>query len=109
MKWVRAVDPKTGEKVFHVCPWQADGIAGMENAEGDELLEDLLQQMYKVVKPYWHRWKPGEMAIWDNWRCLHAAGGHDPAYGRDAHRTTILGDYGLGRFEHSRRPEALAG
>jgi len=110
----RAVHPavwqrKTGEKVFHVCPWQADGIVGMENAEGDALLEALIQQMYAVMQPYWHVWKPTDMAIWDNWRFVHAAGGHDPAYGRDAHRTTILGDYGLGRFEHSRRPAEAVG
>jgi len=110
----RAVHPavwqrKTGEKVFHICPWQADGIYGMENAEGDALLEDLLQQMYAVMQPYWHQWKPTDMVIWDNWRFLHAAGGHDPASGRDAHRTTILGDYGFGRFEDSRRPVEVAG
>ncbi|MDG2002010.1 MAG: TauD/TfdA family dioxygenase [Novosphingobium sp.] len=106
----RAVHPavwqreKTGEKVFHVSPWQADGIYGRENEEGDAQLEELIGQMHAVVQPYWHHWQPNEMAIWDNWRCVHSAGGHDPAYARDAHRTTILGDYGLGRFENSRRP-----
>jgi taurine dioxygenase len=107
----RAVHPavwqrKTGEKVFHVSPWQADGIFEQENAEGDALLEALIGQMHAVVQPYWHVWKPAEMAIWDNWRLVHSAGGHDPAYARAAHRTTILGDYGLGRYEHSRRPAA---
>jgi taurine dioxygenase len=105
----RAVHPavwqrKSGEKVFHVSPWQADGVYGQENAGGDALLEALIGQMHAVVQPYWHVWKPTDMAIWDNWRFVHSAGGHDPAYARNVHRTTILGDYGLGRFEHSRRP-----
>lgn len=110
----RAVHPavwqrETGEKVFHVSPWQADGIAGMENAQGDALLEELIGQMKAVMQPYWHVWKATDMAIWDNWRFVHSAGGHDPAFARDAHRTTILGDYGLGRFEHSRRPAQAIG
>ncbi|MCB2059769.1 MAG: TauD/TfdA family dioxygenase [Novosphingobium sp.] len=87
---------KTGEKVLHVSPWQADGIAGQETSEGDALLEELIQQMYAVMKPYWHDWKTTDMLIWDNWRFLHSAGGYDPQYGRDVRRTTIQGDYGLG-------------
>jgi taurine dioxygenase len=110
----RAVHPavwrrKTGEKVFHVSPWQADGIFGQENARGDALLEALIGQMHAVMRPYWHVWKPTDMVIWDNWRFVHSAGGHDPAHARDAHRTTILGDYGLGRFEDSRRPAEAVG
>jgi taurine dioxygenase len=40
------------------------------------------------------------MVIWDNWRMLHAVSGHDPSYERIMYRTTIKGDYGLGRFEN---------
>lgn len=90
--WTR----ETGEKVLHVCPWQADGIAGMEGPEGDALLEELIQEMLSVIQPYWHEWKPTDMAIWDNWRFIHSAGGYPPQYARDAQRTTIQGDYGLG-------------
>ena len=39
------------------------------------------------------------MLIWDNWRMLHSVTGHDPGVTRCIHRTTIKGDYGLGRFE----------
>jgi taurine dioxygenase len=87
---------RTGEKVFHVSPWQADGIAGREGPEGDALLSDLIDQMLAVVQPYWHDWKSTDMVIWDNWRFLHSAGGHDPQYARNPLRTTIEGDYGLG-------------
>lgn len=87
---------KTGEKVLHVSSWQADGIAGMETPEGDALLEELIAQMHAVIRPYWHEWKPTDMAIWDNWRFVHSAGGYPPQYARKAQRTTIHGDYGLG-------------
>jgi taurine dioxygenase len=39
------------------------------------------------------------MVIWDNRRVLHHACGCDPKYDRLMHRTTIRGDYGLGRWE----------
>ena len=48
---------------------------------------------------YFHRWQPTDMVIWDNWRCLHWVSGMSPDHTRCMHRTTIEGDYGLGRFE----------
>jgi taurine dioxygenase len=100
----RAVHPaiwqrKTGEKVLHVSPWQAAGIEGHEDSDGDALLEALCQDMYARMTPYRHAWKPTDMIIWDNWRFLHSVGGHNPKYFRCTQRTTIQGDYGLGRFE----------
>lgn len=101
----RAVHPaiwerRSGEKVLHVSPWQAAGIEGREDAEGDALLEALCREIYARMRPYWHRWKPTDMVVWDNWRFIHCVSGHDPAYSRRIHRATIEGDYGLGRPEH---------
>jgi taurine dioxygenase len=90
--WQRA----NGDKVLHVSPWQADGVAGDEGPEGDALLQELIEQMYAAMRPYWHDWKGTDMVIWDNWRFLHSAGGHEPGYPRNPWRTTIQGDYGLG-------------
>lgn len=89
----------TGEKVLHAAPWQAAGIEGMEGPEGDALLEQLFAEIEVKALPYWHSWKPTDMAIWDNWRFLHAASGNPAKYPRRMQRTTIKGDYGLGRLE----------
>jgi taurine dioxygenase len=86
----------SGEKVLHVSPWQADGIAGREGPDGDGVLTELIEHMQAVMQPYWHEWKSTDMVIWDNWRFLHSAGGYDPQYDRVPWRTTIKGDYGLG-------------
>lgn len=94
--WTRA----TGEKVLHVSPWMAVGIVGHEDAQGDELLESVCQDLIAKIRPYHHQWRPSDMVIWDNWRMLHSVTGHDPALTRCIHRTTIKGDYGLGRFEN---------
>ena len=99
--WTRA----SGEKVLHLSPWMAEGIVGMENAEGDALLEEVCQTINALARElsYHHRWRPTDMAIWDNTRCLHCVSGHDPALDRTMQRTTIKGDYGLGRFENDAR------
>lgn len=102
----RAVHPavwtrKTGEKVLHVSPWMAEGIEGDETEEGDALLDAVCREIFALGEKhsYFHKWKPTDMLIWDNWRVLHAVSGNEPQYGRRMQRTTIKGDYGLGYFE----------
>jgi len=90
----------TGEYVLHLSPWQAAGIQGQENPEGDALLEALCQEMYTKMKPYYHQWKSTDMVAWDNWRFIHSVSGNNPKYERRMFRTTIKGDYGLGCFEN---------
>lgn len=104
----RAIHPMvwqrdTGEKVAHYCGFSAVGMAGHEDPEGDALFEEALQEMYRCITPYWHAWQPDHMLIWDNHRILHSVEGCDPKYERRMHRTTIKGDYGLGRFEGGKK------
>jgi len=110
----RAIHPaiwrrSSGAKVLHVSPWQAAGIVGCENDEGDALLEALIQEIYEKMKPYRHAWKPTDMIIWDNWRFLHSVSGHRPEYSRRVQRTTVNGDYGLGRLESAEEESKPAG
>jgi len=104
----RAIHPavwtrKSGEKVLHVSPYMAEGIVGHEDPEGEALFAEVARTLDALAPQcsYHHRWKPTEMLIWDNWRMLHAVSGHDPSYERIMYRTTIKGDYGLGRFENN--------
>lgn len=99
--WTRA----SGEKVLHISPWMSVGIAGAETPEGDALLEIACQEINRLAAAgsYHHQWRPTDMVIWDNWRILHAVSGHPPALERTMYRTTIKGDYGLGRFENNAR------
>jgi taurine dioxygenase len=96
--WTRA----TGEKVLHVSPWMSEGIAGLDGPGGDGLLEEVALEINRLADAgaYIHDWKPTDMLIWDNWRMLHRVTGCTPPHPRSIQRTTIKGDYGLGRFEH---------
>jgi taurine dioxygenase len=105
---VRAIHPLvytqavTGRKVLHVSPWFAEGIEGMENAAGDALLAEVIGYVLRPDLTYFHRWEPGDMVLWDNWRMLHSATGVPADEKRIMRRTTIVGDYGLGRREAKR-------
>ena len=101
--WTR----RSGEKVLHVSPWMAKGLAGREGADGDALLAAVCDAIVAAAPDlsYFHQWEATDMVVWDNWRVLHSVSGMSPAATRCMHRTTIQGDYGLGRFE-TERPTA---
>ncbi|WP_082545498.1 MULTISPECIES: TauD/TfdA dioxygenase family protein [unclassified Sphingomonas] len=90
---------ETGRKVLNVSPWFAVGIQGMETAEGDALLAEVADHIVRSEEVYLHDWQLGDMVLWDNWRVLHSATGCPPDEERWMLRTTIEGDYGLGRTE----------
>jgi taurine dioxygenase len=79
----------------------AKGIEGRDAADGAALLDAVCDEIVAAADDlgYFHRWQPTDMVIWDNWRCLHRVSGMAPQHSRCMHRTTIEGDYGLGRFE----------
>lgn len=93
------VQAETGRKVLNVSPAFAVGIHGRENAEGDALLEELISFCENPNRAYVHRWQAGDMVLWDNWRMLHSALGVPEGEARHMQRTTIRGDYALGRVE----------
>ena len=97
--WTRA----TGQRVLHVSPWMAKGIVGLDDDTADALLHAIAEEINDKAKGlcYLHQWRPADMVIWDNWRILHSVSGSKPEYARCMHRTTIEGDYGLGRFEEA--------
>ena len=88
---------ETGRKVLNVSPWHAVAIEGQENAEGDALLGEVIDRMIRPELAYFHRWQPDDMVLWDNWRMLHCAAGVPQGERRKMRRTTIAGDYALGR------------
>lgn len=90
---------ETGEKVLHFCPYGVRGVVGMAADEGIAILAEAWDEVEQVLQPYYHQWKPTDMVLWDNWRMLHMACGCAPDQERIMHRTTIKGDYGLGRWE----------
>jgi taurine dioxygenase len=93
---------ETGRKVLNVSPWHAVAIEGMENEAGDDLLRQVIDHCIRQDHAYFHKWRMDDMVLWDNWRMLHCATGVPQGEARRMRRTTISGDYALGRREEKR-------
>jgi taurine dioxygenase len=99
---------ETGRKVLNVSPWFAEAIEGMENEEGDAILKAVIEHSIRPDLAYFHSWQVGDMVLWDNWRMMHSANGVAIDDRRAMQRTTIVGDYALGRVEHGQHfPDEL--
>jgi taurine dioxygenase len=89
--------PETGRKVLNFSPWFSQGVEGMAQAQSDRILSAVCDHLVDERRAYFHHWRKGEMVLWDNWRIVHCAAGIPIDQARHMQRTTIAGDYGLGR------------
>lgn len=87
----------TGRKVLNISPFGALHILGQDDEKGHALLQRLVDHLV-ACPAYYHDWQPSEMLLWDNWRMAHCVTGAAPDEVRIMQRTTIMGDYGLGRM-----------
>lgn len=91
------VQRETGRKILNLSPAYAVAIEGMEAAESDALLEELVAHCLRPGTAYHHEWQNDDLVAWDNWRVMHNAEGTPPHCTRLVQRTSIRGDYNLGR------------
>ena len=70
----------------------------MDRDESDSLLEELAEHLCDPRYAYLHKWGQDDMVVWDNWRVIHGAAGVPLHCKRLAERTTIMGDYKVGRY-----------
>jgi alpha-ketoglutarate-dependent taurine dioxygenase len=70
----------------------ADHIEGMDRAEGEALLAELLDWTTQPRFVYRHEWDVGDLVVWDNTGVLHRAIPYPLDSGRLMHRTTLMGE-----------------
>jgi taurine dioxygenase len=85
--------PITGRRALYLNPARIRGIVGMPGVEAMNLLEDL---RYRAIQPpfvFRHRWRPGDLVIWDNLSLMHrATDDDDMSQTRRLYRIMIKGD-----------------
>ena len=94
--WVPVFHPiirthsETGRKSLYFDPGKILYIEGAEKAESDALVEELTALMIQPEGEYRHKWRVGDVVIWDN-RCSYhrAAGDYPPEQDRIHWRTSI--------------------
>jgi len=83
----------SGRKALYIG-WHAVGIVGWSEAEGSALLDELYSFATQDKYIYSHKWRPGDLVIWDNRCTMHAATHYERTrYKRDCRRATI-NEYG---------------
>jgi taurine dioxygenase len=85
--------PESGRKAIYINPIRIDGIVGMPEAEALSLLADLLKHATQPRYQYRHRWRAGDLVMWDNRCLLHKANGdYDMGQLRYLYRIMLKGD-----------------
>lgn len=84
--------PESGRKALYMNPNRMEQIVGMPREESDGLLDELIAHATQAQYQYRHKWRRGDILIWDN-RCLmHKANADYPASARRVmHRIIIEG------------------
>ena len=81
--------PVTGEKSLYLDPGTMAGIDGMEEAAGRALLEDITAAATRPEFVYHHKWRIGDVVMWDNGFLLHKREAFNPTHNRLMKRTII--------------------
>jgi alpha-ketoglutarate-dependent 2,4-dichlorophenoxyacetate dioxygenase len=88
---VRA-NPANGRKAFYVASHACE-IVGMPTAAARDLIRELIAAATGPDRVYTHRWRAGDLVMWDNRCVLHRGRPWDESrYRRVMHRTTVAGD-----------------
>jgi alpha-ketoglutarate-dependent 2,4-dichlorophenoxyacetate dioxygenase len=83
--------PTTGRKSLYLSS-HAGAILGWPVPEARAFLRDLVEHATQPQFVYVHKWRVGDLVMWDNRQTMHRARpfpAHEP---RDMRRTTLLGD-----------------
>ena len=82
--------PETGRRGLYFDPGKILSIDGLVPAESDALIDELTERMIRPEGCYTHKWRKGDVVIWDN-RCSYhkAAGDYPPEEDRIHWRVSI--------------------
>lgn len=86
-------NPDNGTKAVYFHPNKTENIVGMDPEASQVLLDDLVGRLLQPEFIYSHKWRKGDMFLWDNRSSLHKASfDYDPAQHRKHYRVHIKGE-----------------
>jgi taurine dioxygenase len=84
--------PATGRKAIYVCEGECVGIRGMADEESLPLIKRLADLVTRPEFCYRHRWRAGDLLMWDNATTQHLAiSDYQLPLRRLMHRVTVNG------------------
>jgi taurine dioxygenase len=84
--------PFTGRKSLYVTKGECIGIEGVPDDEGRAIIAELHDHCIKPAFQYRHKWRVGDLLMWDNATAMHLAlCDYALPQRRLMHRTTVIG------------------
>ena len=83
------VHPVTGRTSLYIDPSTVIGIEGLPADEGGALLDEINAHAVRPEFVYEHRWRVGDLVMWDNGFLMHRRDPYDPAQRRFLKRTSV--------------------
>lgn len=93
------VHPVTGKRALYLGrrrDWPSNYIIGMSNAESEHLLDRLWAHATQDKYSWEHKWRVGDLVLWDNRCCMHYRSEVDPTQARVLYRTVVNGEPVIG-------------
>jgi taurine dioxygenase len=84
---------ETGRKSLYFDPGKIVRIEGADAAESDALIEELTGLMIQPDAEYRHKWRVGDIVIWDNRCSVHRAAGDYPPHEDRIHWRVSIKDF----------------
>jgi taurine dioxygenase len=86
-----AIHPETGRRALYLGRRRNAYIEGMPLDESDALLDEVWAHATRDALTWRHRWRAGDLVVWDNRCTMHRRDAFDPRARRVMHRTQIKG------------------
>jgi taurine dioxygenase len=90
--------PETGRTLLYFDPVKILRIEGLEPAESDQIIEELTALMVQPNADYRHKWRKGDIVIWDNRCSFHKATGDYPPEEERVHWRVSINPHPVGAF-----------
>jgi len=87
--------PETGRKSLYFDPGKIVEIVGCGREESDALIAELKSCMIQPDAEYRHKWRRGDIVIWDNRCSYHRAAGDYPPEEDRIHWRVSINDFGV--------------
>jgi taurine dioxygenase len=85
-------DPQTGRKAMFLGRRPNSYVIGMSLADSEKLLDELWAHATQSRFAMSHKWKVGDLLMWNNLSVLHRRDPFDANLRRVMHRTQIKGN-----------------
>ncbi len=84
--------PETGRRMLYLGRRRNAYLVGLELAESEALLNELWSYVDRPEFAWEHKWRVGDLVLWDNRCTMHRRDAFDPKSRRVMHRTQVKGE-----------------